>query len=130
LGQFDLFFDKSPFVNKVSNPLEFQPFKPFKPVDFGIKMADDKVDNGHWGKEKPGAQPLTPFEKVMGPKENLAKYDQKIFGGFKALFVAPAIWWHDHVVQKLRGEEYYWYHRRFRRVPTIDECYFHDSSCR
>merc|ERR1712043_89477 len=30
---------------------------------------------------------------------------------------------------KYQGTEYPYYHRRFRRVPTIDECYMHDYVC-
>merc|ERR1712004_963642 len=44
--------------------------------------------------------------------------------------VAPAVWFRENVVEKVRGPEYHWYHRRYRRVPTIDECYFHDWACR
>ena len=29
----------------------------------------------------------------------------------------------------LRGEPYYWYHRQYRRVPTVDQCYDYDVVC-
>jgi NADH dehydrogenase (ubiquinone) 1 beta subcomplex subunit 10 len=45
------------------------------------------------------------------------------------VFVTPVVWFHENVVEKFRGAEYPYYHRRYRRVPTIDECYFHDHAC-
>ncbi|XP_053636602.1 NADH dehydrogenase [ubiquinone] 1 beta subcomplex subunit 10 [Cherax quadricarinatus] len=41
---------------------------------------------------------------------------------------APTTWFRETIVAKNRPE-YYWYHRQFRRVPTIDECYTDDYVC-
>ncbi|XP_071512523.1 NADH dehydrogenase [ubiquinone] 1 beta subcomplex subunit 10 [Panulirus ornatus] len=40
----------------------------------------------------------------------------------------PTTWFRDNIVASNRPE-YYWYHRQFRRVPTIDECYTDDIVC-
>ncbi|XP_045606219.1 NADH dehydrogenase [ubiquinone] 1 beta subcomplex subunit 10 [Procambarus clarkii] len=40
----------------------------------------------------------------------------------------PVTWFRDSIVVKNRPE-YHWYHRQFRRVPTIDECYTDDIVC-
>ncbi|XP_047500430.1 NADH dehydrogenase [ubiquinone] 1 beta subcomplex subunit 10-like [Penaeus chinensis] len=40
----------------------------------------------------------------------------------------PVTWFRESVVVKNR-EDYPWYHRQFRRVPTIDECYTDDIVC-
>ncbi|XP_042216710.1 NADH dehydrogenase [ubiquinone] 1 beta subcomplex subunit 10-like [Homarus americanus] len=41
---------------------------------------------------------------------------------------APVTWFRESVVTKNRPQ-YPWYHRQFRRVPTIDECYTDDVVC-
>ncbi|KAK7085079.1 NADH-ubiquinone oxidoreductase subunit 10 [Halocaridina rubra] len=40
----------------------------------------------------------------------------------------PATWVRENVVEKNRSD-YNWYHRQYRRVPTIDECYTDDIVC-
>lgn len=35
----------------------------------------------------------------------------------------------ESVVLPNRGEKYYYYHRKLRRVPEIDECYEGDVAC-
>ncbi|KAG0720173.1 NADH dehydrogenase [ubiquinone] 1 beta subcomplex subunit 10 [Chionoecetes opilio] len=40
----------------------------------------------------------------------------------------PTTWFRDNVVARNRSD-YNWYHRQFRRVPTIDECYTDDIVC-
>uniref|UniRef100_A0A481SWH6 NADH dehydrogenase [ubiquinone] 1 beta subcomplex subunit 10 n=1 Tax=Nicoletia phytophila TaxID=1350298 RepID=A0A481SWH6_9INSE len=40
----------------------------------------------------------------------------------------PVVWFREKIVEPNRPT-YYWYHRKFRRVPTIDECYTDDSVC-
>nr|CAG4638194.1 EOG090X0LTN [Chydorus sphaericus] len=41
----------------------------------------------------------------------------------------PVTWFRENVVVPNR-EDYVWYHRKFRRVPTFDECYTDDLVCR
>uniref|UniRef100_A0A481SX02 NADH dehydrogenase [ubiquinone] 1 beta subcomplex subunit 10 n=1 Tax=Orthoderella ornata TaxID=444751 RepID=A0A481SX02_9NEOP len=41
---------------------------------------------------------------------------------------APVIWFREKVVEPNRTP-YPWYHQKFRRVPTIDECYTDDPVC-
>jgi len=40
----------------------------------------------------------------------------------------PATWFRETIVVPNRPT-YYYYHRKFRRVPTIDECYTDDKLC-
>ncbi|CAG2105590.1 unnamed protein product, partial [Medioppia subpectinata] len=42
---------------------------------------------------------------------------------------APVEWIRHNVVEKYRGPSYPYYHERFRRVPTIDQCYTDDQAC-
>jgi len=47
-----------------------------------------------------------------------------------AMFVdGPVQWFRDNVVERFRGPKYYYYHQKFRRVPTIDQCYTDDQAC-
>uniref|UniRef100_A0A481SW11 NADH dehydrogenase [ubiquinone] 1 beta subcomplex subunit 10 n=1 Tax=Thermobia domestica TaxID=89055 RepID=A0A481SW11_THEDO len=41
---------------------------------------------------------------------------------------SPVVWFREKVVEP-NQQTSYWYHRRFRRVPTIDECYTDDVIC-
>eukprot|EP00088_Acartia_fossae_P026171 TRINITY_DN2697_c0_g1_i1.p1 TRINITY_DN2697_c0_g1~~TRINITY_DN2697_c0_g1_i1.p1 ORF type:complete len:193 (-),score=25.48 TRINITY_DN2697_c0_g1_i1:171-749(-) len=56
-----------------------------------------------------------------------------VFGGIATLgyniFAAPAIWFNKKL-EAIRGEPQAFYHRRYPRVPTIDECYRDDVVCR
>ena len=37
----------------------------------------------------------------------------------------------ENIVEPMQGKnKQYYYHRRYRRVPTIDECYTNDQTCR
>uniref|UniRef100_A0A1B6M7K7 NADH dehydrogenase [ubiquinone] 1 beta subcomplex subunit 10 n=1 Tax=Graphocephala atropunctata TaxID=36148 RepID=A0A1B6M7K7_9HEMI len=44
-------------------------------------------------------------------------------------FEAPVVWFRKSVVEPNR-KEYYWYHQKFRRVPTVDQCYDDDPVCK
>ncbi|XP_055711259.1 NADH dehydrogenase [ubiquinone] 1 beta subcomplex subunit 10 [Phlebotomus papatasi] len=44
------------------------------------------------------------------------------------LFDGPVTWFHDAIV-KPNQKNYSWYHQKFRRVPTIDQCYTDDVVC-
>ncbi len=52
------------------------------------------------------------------------------FDFIQSVFYAPARFVREKVVDPNRGEEYPWYHKRYQRVPTIDECYMEDLVCR
>jgi len=41
----------------------------------------------------------------------------------------PVTWFRETVVVPNRSDHVY-YHQKFRRVPTIDECYTDDAVCR
>jgi len=45
----------------------------------------------------------------------------------KVFFAVPR-WFRENIV-KPNQKESAWYHRQYRRVPTIDECYTHDHMC-
>jgi len=47
-----------------------------------------------------------------------------------AVYTGPPRWFREKIVEPNQGPEYPYYHRRFRRVPSIDECYLHDYVCR
>lgn len=40
----------------------------------------------------------------------------------------PVTWWKEQVVEP-NQKKYNWYHRKYRRVPTIDQCYTDDPVC-
>ncbi|ENN77916.1 NADH dehydrogenase [ubiquinone] 1 beta subcomplex subunit 10 [Dendroctonus ponderosae] len=49
----------------------------------------------------------------------------------QALFRAidgPTTWFREKVVEP-NQQQYPWYHQKFRRVPTIDQCYTDDAVC-
>uniref|UniRef100_A0A6M2E4H1 NADH dehydrogenase [ubiquinone] 1 beta subcomplex subunit 10 n=1 Tax=Amblyomma tuberculatum TaxID=48802 RepID=A0A6M2E4H1_9ACAR len=49
--------------------------------------------------------------------------------GLYGLFDTPVTWVRENIVVPNRAD-YNWYHRKFRRVPTIDECYTDDMMCK
>jgi len=50
---------------------------------------------------------------------------------FARMFMAPARFVRENMVEPFRQKEVApWYHRRFQRVPTIDECHMDDIPCR
>ncbi|KAF7489403.1 NADH dehydrogenase [ubiquinone] 1 beta subcomplex subunit 10 [Sarcoptes scabiei] len=44
-------------------------------------------------------------------------------------FDAPVTWFKVNVVDKYRPAPYPYYHKKFRKVPAIDECYIDDYAC-
>ena len=42
----------------------------------------------------------------------------------------PVFWFRKKFIEPIQGESYSWYHRRFNRVPGIEECYSEDVVCR
>ncbi|KAF5282482.1 hypothetical protein FQR65_LT14291 [Abscondita terminalis] len=51
-----------------------------------------------------------------------------MFRNFFAVFDAPATFIKEKIVQP-NQQVYPWYHQKFRRVPTIDQCYMDDPIC-
>jgi len=47
---------------------------------------------------------------------------------FTTFFDSKVTWFRESIVEPNR-KDYNWYHRSFRRVPTIDECYVDDNIC-
>ncbi|KAK9887695.1 hypothetical protein WA026_000016 [Henosepilachna vigintioctopunctata] len=58
------------------------------------------------------------------PKNTFFKYYQSILNALEA----PVIWVREKIVEP-NQKVYPWYHQKFRRVPTIDECYTEDIVC-
>ncbi|XP_054166518.1 NADH dehydrogenase [ubiquinone] 1 beta subcomplex subunit 10-like [Oppia nitens] len=53
----------------------------------------------------------------------------KAFKVIAAVVDGPVEWIRHNVVEKYRGPKQYYYHKRFRRVPTVDQCYTDDQAC-
>ncbi|OQR72413.1 NADH-ubiquinone oxidoreductase [Tropilaelaps mercedesae] len=47
---------------------------------------------------------------------------------YEKAFLNPVVWIRENIVEPNRPK-YYWYHRKYPRVPEIDECYFDDFPC-
>ena len=47
-----------------------------------------------------------------------------------SIVFGPVYWLRKNLVEPLKGEPYPWYHRRFNRVPGIEDCYTEDVVCR
>lgn len=45
------------------------------------------------------------------------------------MFDGPVTWFRETIVEP-NQQKYAWYHQKFRRVPTIDQCYTDDVVCR
>ncbi|RZF43500.1 hypothetical protein LSTR_LSTR005236 [Laodelphax striatellus] len=70
---------------------------------------------------------MTEEGKVKFPtSENLFV---KSINGFIRLFEAPGDWFRKTVVEP-NQQKYPYYHEKFRRVPTIDQCYDDDVICK
>ena len=60
----------------------------------------------------------------------VVNYNYVVFRALDTMFKQPVQWFRKTVVEPSRGESYPWYHRQFRRIPSIDECYIDDILCR
>ena len=80
-----------------------------------------------------GPPPPSGGDKPYVSSIELPERDQnpgtRIGYGFISLFTVPAKWIREKVVTP-NQQDYPWYHKKYRRVPTIDECYMHDWVCR
>lgn len=54
---------------------------------------------------------------------------EKLCNSVYNLWDAPVTWFREKVVEPNRAQ-YYWYHRKYPRVPEIDECSTNDIMCR
>ncbi|KAH6942335.1 hypothetical protein HPB50_003921 [Hyalomma asiaticum] len=58
-------------------------------------------------------------------------FEKSVFAVYAA-FDTPVTWVRENIVLPNRRvqPDYVWYHRKYRRVPTIDECYTDDMMCK
>ncbi|CAH8600147.1 unnamed protein product [Heterobilharzia americana] len=65
-------------------------------------------------------------------EELFRPHEPSIFNRFAKkvclLFEVPVVLFHDQVVEKVR-KPYPYYHKRYQRVPTIDQCRIDDLAC-
>jgi len=67
-------------------------------------------------------------EMVFGPELDLSPSVNKFVSSVMNLWDGPVTWFRENVVLPNRkGVKYY--HMRFNRVPTVDECYEDDLVC-
>jgi len=92
-------------------------------------VTGEKPKWGKWGPPPEGRKELNMEERIFGDIANNSPAFHFAYNIAHTLTVKPVEWLHENVVMRFRGPEYPYYHRRFRRVPTIDECYFHDHKC-
>ena len=95
--------------------------------------SEEYLNKERWGApKKEGARELSSFEKYFGPLEQQSGTEQFMQGLIGKVLLSPVRWFHDNVLEKTRipESERNFYHRRYRRVPTIDECYFSDTACK
>ncbi|CAO1303387.1 unnamed protein product [Diamesa serratosioi] len=62
-----------------------------------------------------------PEKEARNPMEGFAN-------AFTSMIDGPVSWFRGAVVEPNR-KVYPWYHQKFRRVPTIDQCYTDDAVC-
>ncbi|VEN61962.1 unnamed protein product [Callosobruchus maculatus] len=53
---------------------------------------------------------------------------EKFFATVSYMLDGPTVWVKEKIVEP-NQKSYPWYHQKFRRVPTIDECYTDDVVC-
>ena len=92
-------------------------------------VTGEKPKWGKWGPPPEGRKELNMEERIFGDISNNSPAFHFVYNIAHTLTVKPVEWLHENVVMRFRGPEYPYYHRRYRRVPTIDECYFHDHKC-
>jgi len=74
-----------------------------------------------------GERPDDPWYKDPNrARSNAARFAEWVL---ETLFDKPVDWVRENISDKFRGPKYYYYHRQFKRVPTIDQCYIDDFGC-
>ncbi|KAI4457154.1 nadh-ubiquinone oxidoreductase pdsw subunit [Holotrichia oblita] len=53
---------------------------------------------------------------------------ERFFNSVRRMLEGPVVWVRESIVEP-NQQHYPWYHQKFRRVPTIDECYVDDPVC-
>lgn len=74
---------------------------------------------------KPGT--LESWEKYLGQTENT--FSKRMLSIMNTMLTGPARTFREKIVEPNQGPEYPYYHKRYRRVPTIDECHLSDYVC-
>ena len=80
------------------------------------------------GKDEPKPGSIESWEAKYTGKENNPSM-QKLLGMINTFFTGPPRYFHEKIVKPNQAAEYPYYHRRYRRVPTIDECYMREYVC-
>jgi len=62
------------------------------------------------------------------PSDENASALLKFFFAVGRAIDGPVTWWREAVVEP-NQQKYHWYHRKYRRVPTVDQCYTDDPVC-
>ncbi|XP_018323898.1 NADH dehydrogenase [ubiquinone] 1 beta subcomplex subunit 10 [Agrilus planipennis] len=62
------------------------------------------------------------------PDQHPRNIIEKFFNTVSDVLEAPVVWVREKIVVP-NQQKYPWYHQKFRRVPTIDECYTDDPIC-
>ncbi|XP_034248495.1 NADH dehydrogenase [ubiquinone] 1 beta subcomplex subunit 10 [Thrips palmi] len=52
----------------------------------------------------------------------------KFINAFGRAVDGPVTWWRETIVTP-NQQKHYWYHRKYPRVPTVDQCYTDDPVC-
>uniref|UniRef100_A0A1I8IVH6 NADH dehydrogenase [ubiquinone] 1 beta subcomplex subunit 10 n=1 Tax=Macrostomum lignano TaxID=282301 RepID=A0A1I8IVH6_9PLAT len=71
-----------------------------------------------------GHEPEPTRESLYTPVTSKAFTDTWLFKAFDL----PTTWFKENVIDKYR-KKYPYYHRRYPRVPTIDQCFVDDELC-
>ncbi|XP_053210569.1 NADH dehydrogenase [ubiquinone] 1 beta subcomplex subunit 10-like [Panonychus citri] len=87
---------------------------------------EEKFDNMKEHSFKKEEYHIGPFGRVRS--DYLSSPVQSLSNFAFNLFDVPATWIHDKIVVPNRKQSVY-YHYKFPRVPTVDECYVDDYAC-
>lgn len=78
-------------------------------------------------KPVPGIDRPRTADEIFGETDSkIAKASRKFLDTW--MLAAPR-YFKEKIVDKYRKNDEVWYHKRFRRVPTVDECYTSDVIC-